>query len=535
MTSTMVTDRCWSIAIVSACCAFITLFTYSSSGLMYVLFMEEFHISHEQAAWPQSTYIVVANSIEDTAVASVYIRPCRPWDPSCLRQLAHRLGKNCLLCGDVNAHHPAWGGRKTDPRGREVRDMPQQLGLVILNTGAVTYFRRGAQATSTAIDLSMATEGCRYAWSPFPDTWGSDHRPILLSPFRGKAPRDREYRVVDWRVYRQLFKQDTGGTDLLQLVPDNARAATVVAKVPQGKPAPDIQHLAFRAAWRRAGRQALSKAQPELWTVFRRVDAVCRRHANRRRNQGWVSVCVSIDRSRDGTRAWRLLKCLLMVPRAFNQVLSLAVHLTIQAADLAEQLADQFAVKDIAQLPAAPPPAALQCLASCHHPGWIAVRLRENHSHHSTPLIVKAPNFLAHCGTLLRSGTLYILLVCYVMIDFVVQMHATTIVEYGADKKVGTLKQRNQLQIFNAVGQLAGGLVVPWLSDKMPLSRCAFTSANLIVVAACLLLTAVVQDYVTLSLLTAAIGVCEGYLFCIKGVLVGEKLGVESLGLFTRP
>ncbi|KAL1442436.1 hypothetical protein MTO96_046419, partial [Rhipicephalus appendiculatus] len=188
------------------------------------------------------------------------------------------------------------------------------------------------------------------------------------------SPRDREYRVVDWRVYRQLFKQDTGGTDLLQLVADNARAATVVAKVSQGKPAPDIQHLALAAARRRAERQALKRAQPELWTVFRKVDAVCRRHANRRRNQGWVSVCVSIDRSRDGTRAWRLLKCLLMVPRAFNQVLSLAIHLTIQAADLAEQLADQFAARDIAQLPAAPPPAALQCPASCHHPGWIAVQ-----------------------------------------------------------------------------------------------------------------------------------------------------------------
>ncbi|KAL1473797.1 hypothetical protein MTO96_038461, partial [Rhipicephalus appendiculatus] len=138
-----------------------------------------------------------------------------------------------------------------------------------------------------------------------------------------------------------------------------------------------MQHLALRAARRRAERQALKRVQPELWTEFRRVDAVCRRHARGRRNQGWVSVCVSIDSSRDGTRAWRLLKCLLTVPRAFNQVLSLAVHLTIQAADLAEQLADQFATRDVAQLPAAPPPAALPCPASCHHPGWVAAQKQE--------------------------------------------------------------------------------------------------------------------------------------------------------------
>ncbi|KAL1444440.1 hypothetical protein MTO96_029861 [Rhipicephalus appendiculatus] len=91
----------------------------------------------------------------------------------------------------------------------------------------------------------------------------------------------------------------------------------------------------------------------------------------KRRNQGWVGVCVSIDSSRDGTRARRLL----MAPRAFNQVLSLDVHLSIQTVDLAEQLADQFAARDVAQLPAAPPPAALPCPPSCHHPGWVAAQL----------------------------------------------------------------------------------------------------------------------------------------------------------------
>ncbi|KAH7955385.1 hypothetical protein HPB52_000807 [Rhipicephalus sanguineus] len=109
------------------------------------------------------------------------------------------------------------------------------------------------------------------------------------------------------------------------------RPPTIMASPPTR---PHIQHLALRAARRRAERQALSKAQRELWTLFRRVDAVCRRHARRRRNQGW-------------------------------------------AVDLAGQLADQFAARDIAQLPAAPPPAALQCPGSCHHPGWIAVQIEK--------------------------------------------------------------------------------------------------------------------------------------------------------------
>ncbi|KAH7962693.1 hypothetical protein HPB52_017513 [Rhipicephalus sanguineus] len=291
----------------------------------------------------------------DTTVASVYVRPNQPWDPRCLRQLAHRLGKE----------------------GRALRDTLQQLGLQILNTGVRTFIRGGGRAAQSAIDISAATEGCRYSWAPAPDTWGSDHLPLLLSPFRGKALRDREYQVVDWRAYRRLFKEDTSGRDLMQLVVDSARAATVVTKVSQGQPVPDIRHLALRAARRRAERQALSKGLPELWTCFRRVDAVCRRHARRRRNQGWVSVCVTIDSSKDGARAWRLLKCLLMVPRAYNQVLSVAVLLAIPASELAERLADQFASREVAQLATTPPPAALPCPASCHHPGWVVAQVQE--------------------------------------------------------------------------------------------------------------------------------------------------------------
>ncbi|KAH7971857.1 hypothetical protein HPB52_003480 [Rhipicephalus sanguineus] len=74
----------------------------------------------------------------------------------------------------------------------------------------------------------------------------------------------------------------------MQLVANNARAATVIAKLQQRQLIPDIQHLALWAARQRAERQALRNAQPELWTVFSRVDAVCRCHARRRRNQGWV-------------------------------------------------------------------------------------------------------------------------------------------------------------------------------------------------------------------------------------------------------
>nr|XP_050030522.1 uncharacterized protein LOC126526708 [Dermacentor andersoni] len=182
----------------------------------------------------------------DTTVASVYIRPCRPRDPSSLLQLARRLGRYFVLCGDINAHQTIWGSRRFCGRGSSVVDVVNQLGRNVLNTGAPSFVRRTSRAISTAIDVSLATEGCRYTWTPQLDTWGSDHFPIVLAPFRGKTPRTRVYATVDWSAFRKLCQQGTSTTDFLQLVADSGRAATVWCSqqpFPQGISASTLAEL----------------------------------------------------------------------------------------------------------------------------------------------------------------------------------------------------------------------------------------------------------------------------------------------------
>ncbi|XP_037521857.1 uncharacterized protein LOC119399114 [Rhipicephalus sanguineus] len=312
----------------------------------------------------------------DTTVASVYIRPSQPWDPSCLLQLATRLGSDFVLCGDVNAHHPTWGGRRTCARGRRLHDVLHQLGLQLLNTGVSTFIRRGANSTETAIDLSLATESCRYHWAALPDTWGSDHFPLLLTPFQGSNPRCRQYQTTDWKAFRSLMDQANEGTDFLQQVAENAKAAAIHSTVPDGKPAPDLRLLRLRAARRRLERKARRALLPELWTAFRRLDAVCRRHARRRRRQSWRSVCSTISRNPDGARAWRLLRALLASPRGLRQALSVAVLLCVSITVLVERLANRFADR-----PPVPPALYLPATTTrpsptWHHPAWMAEQIR---------------------------------------------------------------------------------------------------------------------------------------------------------------
>ncbi|KAL1421836.1 hypothetical protein MTO96_022754 [Rhipicephalus appendiculatus] len=143
---------------------------------------------------------------------------------------------------------------------------------------------------------------------------------------------------------------------------------------------------------------------------------------------------------------------------------------------------------------------------------------------------VDASSLFGHYATLLRTPVFYVLLIAFVEIEYMMAMVNTTIVEYAIDKGTAALKDAKQLQTYQAMGQLVGRIVVPFVSDKIANSRCPFTAASLAVTAGCLLLIFRVNHFGTLAGLAALVGVCEGYLMCIRFVLIGDYLGVETLG-----
>ncbi|KAL1481701.1 hypothetical protein MTO96_034279, partial [Rhipicephalus appendiculatus] len=194
----------------------------------------------------------------------------------------------------------------------------------------------------SAIDISLASEGARYDWATQPDSWGSDHLPIIITPVGGKIRRTRQCTTIDWRAFRQRLREAPVDQDFLGLVAAAAQAATIQCRVPENHPVPDLRHLNLRAARRKAERRYLKAQSSEHRTLFNRVDAVCRRHANRRRRQSWQGICHSLSWARGGSRAWRLLRSLVIGPMARQPVLSVAIRLGISEQELAERLADRF-------------------------------------------------------------------------------------------------------------------------------------------------------------------------------------------------
>ncbi|KAK8775013.1 hypothetical protein V5799_010454, partial [Amblyomma americanum] len=277
----------------------------------------------------------------DTTVASVYVRPGNPWDARLIVRLTQRIKQNLLICGDFNCRHVEWGSRTSSRQGCDVLDAIRAAGLNLLNTGSPTFVR--PSCTPTAIDLSVASPDCAYDWSTHPDTAGSDHLPIDILP-RTERPADKvTYSVVQWSRFRELCEENPCEPhSFFDHIAACASGATIRCAVLPGTPVPDIKLLNLRAARRRAQRRARRTNKPAHWTIYKRLDAACLRHAKRLRRRSWISVCRALDEPRAQARGWRILSSMLHSKAPRFPALSIAVAKGIDALALADLLAEHF-------------------------------------------------------------------------------------------------------------------------------------------------------------------------------------------------
>lgn len=155
-----------------------------------------------------------------------------------------------------------WESRSCTSRGKALTEAINRAGMLILNRGS-TYVRRGV---STAIYLPLTTEQCSYAWATAPDTWGSDHFPIVINPVSGSRPRSRTYHVTDWSLFRKHCGEMVDGCDFFSAIAKCAQVATVQSSAQPHTLAPDLYLLNLRASRRRTERRAIRTGKVEHWT-----------------------------------------------------------------------------------------------------------------------------------------------------------------------------------------------------------------------------------------------------------------------------
>ncbi|KAK8761318.1 hypothetical protein V5799_027413 [Amblyomma americanum] len=454
MPPAVVQDVCWAIPVVAACSAFFAMLTASSSGVLYVLYMNEFGISHEQAAWPQSVLTAALNCV---GLLVAFLQP---------KMSVYHMGLLGALLACVGLVASSFA--------------PDITWMAVLLGGVY-----GAGSGMIVISFTMYT-------LVYFDTYCATATAFKYAGWAASG-------VVGPNLYAYVAERYGFKRSLLLVGAVTAHAVPLAMLLNTPRP------VKLWFSWSRKSPTAVADD-----TTFSKESNCLSTSPSSPcplRNQATDAKCGTDRKPVPHAATCGNHKTVRLESDEFCRV-------NTSGLEAHEQNASDTHGTEIPRSSDGYP----QAPCSGDH------RLRKH-------LMVKAPNFLKHCFTLLRSANFYALFVSFLAMEYAVTMHETTIVAYGIDKKAGTVKECNQLQTFTAMGQLVGRLVVPFISDKIPFSRCPLTAISLTLLAAGLVVISFANQFVVLAALTTTVGVCEGFLICIRGVLYGDYVGVASLGL----
>jgi hypothetical protein len=113
------------------------------------------------------------------------------------------MSGHLVVAGDFNARALEWGMPNPDTRGRLILEMAARAGLLVLNSGSVTTFRRPGY-TETIPDITLASEALAphaHNWMVMEDYCGSDHQYIQFEI--GRRQRiDTPVKPHRWNLQR---------------------------------------------------------------------------------------------------------------------------------------------------------------------------------------------------------------------------------------------------------------------------------------------------------------------------------------------
>lgn len=126
----------------------------------------------------------------------------------------------------------------------------------------------------------------------------------------------------------------------------------------------------------------------------------------------------------------------------------------------------------------------------------------------------------------MRTWPFYVAVLYSAMSEYLFATFNATVVAYGIDKGC-TLEDSKQVVIYNSVGLLIGRVAIPFATDKISSSRCPAAVASFLAATICFLVLAHVSSYAGLVAGVSIMGVAQGYVLCIKSLIVSDHVGLE--------
>ncbi|KAH6934198.1 hypothetical protein HPB50_021500 [Hyalomma asiaticum] len=471
MTTSLPQDCCWSIPAVAMCVSFLLCMTQSSTGYLYVLFMEKYRVNREMASWPESIIMLTQN-----------------------------LG------------------------GFVVTVLHSKIPIFYVALFSATLCTAGLVGAAFAPDM----------------TWMS----VLLGGVYGTGSGAS---IISFTVFTMLYFDKYRAT---------ATSCKYIGWAASGLAGP----LVFSAAVSNYGLggslligAAIALNALPLAMFLRQprplaLSLPCRRSQNLSAKHDKTSTPSAREMS-DGHGPGECLKNTKSV--GSTQKCKANFNVSEEKRERAEMYCDSKGTADVKSQTESSR-ASSQVLSttsvrgssagisdSQHMSGEHGSNCRKNtrvSSGSTAPAVLQAlpskssKSILAQL-TIFGELAFYVLLIVYALCDCAVSMHTTTIVDYGRDKG-SALEDAKLVLTYNAAGQFIGRTLLPFASDNVANSRCPVAVGCFVGAGAWLALMPVVQSLPAFVTLNLVLGVCQGYVTCIRSVLVNDYCGVERLPTF---
>lgn len=251
------------------------------------------------------------------------------------KMILNNLPRPCIIAGDFNAHHSAFGCMSTSRRGDSLYDLINELDFCVLNTGhptTVSYPNRNPSAIDISFVSPVLAPLCE--WRVHDDPMGSYHYPtfinvhIKVSLVHIMGPGEKFlYNKTDWNKYceksKQLFQNVNLFDNLSSLESYNTFCTTLntlrndcVNKFVNNtnrtfkKPAPWWNNKCTEAV--KNSRDALHyyKSFPTIpnFINYKKLDALKKRVIKQERKSSWERLCTSFNRDTPISRIWNYIK-----------------------------------------------------------------------------------------------------------------------------------------------------------------------------------------------------------------------------------
>ncbi|XP_018373219.1 PREDICTED: RNA-directed DNA polymerase from mobile element jockey-like [Trachymyrmex cornetzi] len=249
-----------------------------------------------------------------------------------------------ILLGDFNAHHPMWGGSRTDAAGRIFGKFIDDHHLVILNPPASPTYISFSPPRSSTIDLTIAFCVSSFCEAQvLSNLHGSDHYPIAVrvncvvrtsSVFSYKITLTKTQWIEVKGYLRDNFKailqtinsihdpisqyntfQELIAVSYEHLLSPRPLSTSPTARSPftrKGSPPAPWWTPECSEAIRNRGnalRAFLRNPSQDNYIFYRSVVCQTRKILRRAKRNSWKTFCGSLDFKTPTTEIWRMLKC----------------------------------------------------------------------------------------------------------------------------------------------------------------------------------------------------------------------------------